>query len=69
MNSSMSRMPVLERVHLRRAARLAAGLHHVRDLIVDFEERKRPARLAAAAQLFRVLDAATKDRCPCRGRT
>ena len=46
------RMPVLERVHLRRAPRLAAALHDVRDLIVNLQERKRPARLAAAAQFF-----------------
>ena len=45
-------MPILERVHLRRAPRLAAGLHHVRDLIVNLEERKRTARFAAAAQFF-----------------
>ena len=35
-----------------RAPGLAAALHHVRDLIVDLEERKRSARFAAAAQLF-----------------
>ena len=46
------RMPILERVHLRGAPRFAAALHHVRDLVVDLEERKRPARFAAAAQFF-----------------
>ena len=46
------RMPVLERVHLRRAPGFAAALHHVRDLIVNFQERKRPARFPAAAQFF-----------------
>ena len=46
------RVPVLERVHLRRAARLAAGFHDVRDLVVHFQERKRPARASAAAELL-----------------
>ena len=45
-------MPILERVHLRRAPRFATALHHVRNLIVNFEKRERPARFAAAAQFF-----------------
>src|SRR5439155_5921496 len=45
-------MPIFERIHLRGAPRFAAALHHVRNLIVNFQERERPARLAAAAQFF-----------------
>ena len=62
------RMPILERVHLRRAPRFAAALHHVRDLVVDFEERKRAARLAAAAEFFARAAQGWKDRCRCRCR-
>ena len=43
------RMPILQRVHLRGASCFAAALHYVGDLVVNLEERKRPARLAAAA--------------------
>ncbi len=64
MNSSMSRMPVLERVHLRRAPRLAAALHHVRDLVVDLQERERTARLPAAGELFARADGATTRSVP-----
>ena len=46
------RMPILERVHLRRASRFAAALHDVRDLIVNLQKREWPAGLAAAAQFF-----------------
>ena len=45
-------MRVLERVHLRRAARLAAALHHVGDLVVNLEEGERTAGPSAAAHLF-----------------
>ena len=48
----MSGCVVLERVHLRRAARLAAALHDVGDLVVDLEERERAARASAAAHLL-----------------
>ena len=46
------RMPVLERVHLGGAARFATALHYVGNLIVDLEERERPARFAAPAQFL-----------------
>ena len=45
-------MPVLERIHLRRAARLAAGLYDIGHLVVDLEEGERAARASAAAELL-----------------
>ena len=45
-------MPVLERVHLGRAARLAARLDHVGHLVVHPQERKRAAGLAAAREFL-----------------
>src|SRR6266568_2738358 len=42
-------VPIFERVHLSRTACFAAALHDVRDLVVNFQKRKRPARFAAAA--------------------
>ena len=45
-------MPVLQRVHLGRAPGLAAGLHHVRHLVVHLQEGERAARDAAAAELL-----------------
>ena len=46
------RMPVLDRLHLRRAARLAAGFHHGRNLIVHPHKGQRAGRCAAARQLL-----------------
>ncbi len=46
------RVPDLQRLHLGRATRLAAALHHGRDLIVDPHEREGAGRLAAAGELF-----------------
>ena len=46
------RVPILERVHLCSTPCLTAALHYVRNLIVNFQERERSARLAAAAQFF-----------------
>ena len=63
------RMPILERVHLCGAPRFAAALHHVRDLVVNFQERERAAGFAAAAQFFSCLTRAKKDRCRCRCHT
>ena len=45
-------MPVAQRVHLRRAARLAAGFHDVGDLVINFQETHRAAGPAAAAQFL-----------------
>src|SRR6266511_4460375 len=45
-------MPVAQRVHLRRPARLAARLHYVCHLIVNLQERQRTARATATAELF-----------------
>src|SRR5213076_787980 len=45
-------VPILERVHLRRAARFAAAFHHIRYLIVNLQKRQRPAWLATPAQFF-----------------
>ena len=45
-------VPDLERLHLGRAAGLAAGLHHRRDLVIDPHERERAGGLAAAGELF-----------------
>src|SRR4026208_810663 len=45
-------MPIAKCVHLRRAARLAAGLNHVGDLIVNFQERHGPTGPSTAAELF-----------------
>ena len=46
------RVPIFERVHLCSTPCLTAALHYVRNLIVNFQERERSARLAAAAQFF-----------------
>ena len=46
------RMPILERVHLRGTPRFAAALHHVCNLIVNFQKRERAAWFAATAQFF-----------------
>ena len=46
------RMPNLERLHLGRAAGLAAALHHRGDLVINPHERQRAGGLAAAAELF-----------------
>ena len=59
-------MPVLAACSSSPRARLAAALHHVRDLIVNLQKRKRAARLAAAAQLLACAAQARKDRCRCR---
>src|SRR5947209_7790803 len=45
-------LPVAERVHLGGTTCLAAGFHHVRHLIVNFQKRQRTAGPAAAAQFF-----------------
>ena len=45
-------VPVAQRVHLRGAARLAAGLHDVGDLVVNLEEGQWTAGPAAAAEFF-----------------
>ena len=45
-------MPILERVHLGRAAGFTAAFDHAGHLVVNFEEGKRTARFAAAAQFF-----------------
>jgi len=45
-------VPIPQRVHLRRAPGFAAGLHHVRHLVVDFKKTQRPARFAAAAEFL-----------------
>ena len=42
-------VPILERVHLGRAAGFAAAFDHAGHLVVNFEEGKRTARFAAAA--------------------
>ena len=46
------RVPIFERVHLRGSPRFAAALHHVRNLVVNFQERERSTGFAAAAQFF-----------------
>jgi hypothetical protein len=46
------RMPILQRVHLGRAPGLSAALHHVCNLVVNFQKREWPAWFAAAAQFF-----------------
>ena len=46
------RMPILKRVHLGCTPGFPAALDHVRDLVVDFQKRKRAARFAAAAQFL-----------------
>src|SRR6266853_1844863 len=43
------RMPIFQRIHLRGTPGFAAALHHVGDLIVNFQERKWPAWFTAAA--------------------
>ena len=43
---------IAQRVHLRRTTGLAAGLHDVGDLIVNFQEAHRSARTTAAAEFF-----------------
>src|SRR5262245_11158916 len=47
-------MPDLERLHLRRAASLAAALYDRGNLVVDAHERERTAGLAAAGELFAI---------------
>ena len=47
-------MPDLQRLHLGRAASLAAALDHGGDLIVHPHERQRPRRLSAPGQLLAV---------------
>ncbi len=46
------RMPILERVHLRRAAGLAAGLDGTRHLVVDPQKGQRTRRVAAAGEFL-----------------
>ncbi len=45
-------VPVVERVHLGRAARFAAGFYDVGDLIINFQKTHRAARTPAAAEFF-----------------
>src|SRR3954469_5879108 len=45
-------VPIFQRVHLGRATSLATGFHDVGDLVVNFQERQRTTRTAAAAQFF-----------------
>ncbi len=45
-------MPDLERVHLGRPPRLAAGLHHAGNRVVHPQERHRPTRPPATGQFF-----------------
>src|SRR6185312_15003999 len=45
-------VPVTQRVHLGRTTGFAAGLHDVRDLIVNFQEAHRAAGTTAATQFF-----------------
>ena len=46
------RVPIFERVHFRGAPRFAAALHHVCNLVVNFQERKRPTGFATTTQFF-----------------
>ena len=45
-------VPIVQRVHLGGAARLAAGLHHVGHLVIDLQERQGTAGPATAAELL-----------------
>ena len=45
-------MPVAQRVHLGRAAGLAAGFHDIGHLVVNLQERQWTARAATAAEFF-----------------
>src|SRR4051812_19984882 len=45
-------VPVPKRVHFGGAAGFSAGLHDIRDLVVNFEKTQGPAWAAAAAQFF-----------------
>jgi len=59
-------VPDLQRLHLGRAARLAARFDHRRNLIVHPHERQRPRRPAAARQLF-TARANRRQVRPCAG--